>query len=60
MDPDDPERFKKNVEATVAVSTRIHRLAVKKRGSLKIESKEERIEKILVSLFLSSNSLNYN
>lgn len=49
MDLDGPNRNLKRVEITVGVSARIQKLALKKRGSLKIESKEERNEKILVS-----------
>jgi hypothetical protein len=48
MDPNDPERFKKRVEMAVSVSARIQKMAIKKRGSVKIISKEERQLQILV------------
>lgn len=49
FDPLDPNRHYKRVSKVLGVSTRIHNLALKKRISVKVETKEERIAKILVS-----------
>lgn len=49
FDPNDPDRHLKYLEKAVGVSARIKNLTQKKRKSLKIETKEEQIEKILVS-----------
>lgn len=49
FDPLDPERNLKRLNKTVGVSVRIQKLTTNKRRSIKIETKEEKIEKILVS-----------
>lgn len=49
FDPNDPDRHLKYLEKAVGVSARIKNLTQKKRKSLKIETKEEQVEKILVS-----------
>ena len=48
FDPLDPDRHYKRLTKIIGVSRRIQRLALKKRRSVKIESKGEKIEKILV------------
>lgn len=49
FDPDDPDRHLKRLGNVIGVSNRIKKLTSKKRQSLKLETKEEKIEKILVS-----------
>lgn len=52
MDPNDPDRHLKRLAHVMGVSKRIQSLALKKRRSVKVETKEELTEKILVTWHL--------
>lgn len=47
--PKDPDRYYHRISKALGVSTRIQAMAVKKRKTFKLETKEQTLEKILVS-----------
>lgn len=51
FDDDDPNRYLKRIHKIVGVSGRIQNLVLKRRSSIKSETKEEREERILVIVF---------
>jgi hypothetical protein len=47
----DPDRHLKKIQKIVGVSNRIQSMAAKRKQSIKLETKEEREERILVNFF---------
>lgn len=52
FDENDPDRHLKRIHKVVGVSGRIQLLATKRRRSIKLETKEERDERILVNYLI--------
>lgn len=49
FDPLDPDRHLKRLSRIIGISARIQSLASRKRKSVKLETEEERVAKVLVS-----------
>ena len=49
FDPDDPDRHLKRLQKVVGISNRIQKIASKRRKSLKVITKEQRVAETLVN-----------